>query len=274
MPMSHEPAPTGTPARAPVIEVRGLEMRYRVPGGTLTALEGIDLAAAEAEFVTLVGPSGCGKTTLLRILAGLVPPTAGDVRIGGRPLRGPTRDVGIVFQVPALMAWRNVLDNVLLQIEIRRLGVAQHRDRALELIKLVGLSGFEDRYPYQLSGGMQQRVSICRALIHDPSLLLMDEPFGALDAMTRDDMNVELLRIWSERKKTVLFITHSISEAVFLSDTVVVMTPRPGQIDCIVPVDLPRPRDIGMKDSKHFGELQARVRERIYAGRPAGGGAD
>jgi len=266
VPMSHEPAPAGTPARAPVIEVRGLEMRYRVPGGTLTALEGIGLAAAEGEFVTLVGPSGCGKTTLLRILAGLVPATAGAVRIGGRPLRGPTRDVGIVFQVPALMAWRNVLDNVLLQIEIRRLGVAHYRDRALELIKLVGLSGFEDRYPYQLSGGMQQRVSICRALIHDPSLLLMDEPFGALDALTREHMNLELQRIWLERRKTVLFITHSIPEAVFLSDRVFVMSPRPGRILETLAIPIPRPRNARTMQTPDFVALAGRVREVMQAG--------
>ncbi len=253
------------PPGRPVIEVRHLDMRYRVPGGLLTALEGINLTAAQGEFVTLVGPSGCGKTTLLRILAGLAPPTAGQVRVGGHPLRGPTRDIGIVFQVPALMAWRNVLNNVLLQIEIRRLGVAQYRTRALELIKLVGLSGFEDRYPYQLSGGMQQRVAICRALVHDPPLLLMDEPFGALDALTREQMNLELQRIWLERRKTVLFITHSIPEAVFLSDRVCVMSPRPGKILETLEIRIPRPRDVRTMQTPAFVDLVGHVREVMQA---------
>ena len=240
-------------------------MRYRVPGGFVSALEGINLAAAAGEFVTLVGPSGCGKTTLLRIVAGLVPQTGGEVDVNGRPLRGPTRDIGIVFQVPALMAWRSVLDNILLQIEIRRLDVASYRGRALDLIKLVGLSGFEGRYPYQLSGGMQQRGAICRALIHDPSLLLMDEPFGALDALTREQMNLELQRIWLERRKTVLFITHSIPEAIFLSDRVCVMSPRPGRILETLAVPIPRPRTGATMQRNEFVGLVGRVREVMQA---------
>ena len=250
---------------AAVIAVRHLDMRYRVPGGFVSALEGINLAAAAGEFVTLVGPSGCGKTTLLRIVAGLVPQTGGEVDVNGRPLRGPTRDIGIVFQVPALMAWRSVLDNILLQIEIRRLDVASYRGRALDLIKLVGLSGFEGRYPYQLSGGMQQRVAICRALIHDPSLLLMDEPFGALDALTREQMNLELQRIWLERRKTVLFITHSIPEAIFLSDRVCVMSPRPGRILETLAVPIPRPRTGATMQRNEFVGLVGRVREVMQA---------
>ena len=241
-------------------------MRYRVPGGFVPALQGIHLAASQGEFVTLVGPSGCGKTTLLRIVAGLIAPTSGEVKVSGRSLRGPTRDIGIVFQVPALMAWRSVLDNILLQIEIRRLAVAQYRARALELIKLVGLSGFEDRYPYQLSGGMQQRVSICRALVHDPSLLLMDEPFGALDALTREHMNVELQRIWLERRKTVLFVTHSTTEAVFLADRVLVMTARPGRIGDMLDVDLPRPRTLDVMTTEKFGTYVRRIRGALNAG--------
>ena len=250
---------------AAVIAVHHLDMRYRVPGGFVSALEGINLAAAAGEFVTLVGPSGCGKTTLLRIVAGLVPQTGGEVDVNGRPLRGPTRDIGIVFQVPALMAWRSVLDNILLQIEIRRLDVASYRGRALDLIKLVGLSGFEGRYPYQLSGGMQQRVAICRALIHDPSLLLMDEPFGALDALTREQMNLELQRIWLERRKTVLFITHSIPEAVFLSDRVCIMSPRPGRILETLAVPIPRPRTGATMQRNEFVGLVGRVREVMQA---------
>ena len=260
------PGSPGGPAPRPVIEVRNLAMRYRIPGGFVAALEGIGLAASGGEFVTLVGPSGCGKTTILRIMAGLVAPTAGEVQIGGRPLRGPTSDVGIVFQVPALMAWRSVLDNILLQIEIRRLDVVRYRARARELIKLVGLSGFEDRYPYQLSGGMQQRVSICRALVHDPSLLLMDEPFGALDALTREHMNVELQRIWLDRRKTVLFITHSIPEAVFLSDRVCVMSPRPGRILETLEIPIARPRGARTMQAPGFVGLVGRVREIMQAG--------
>ncbi len=259
------PRTAGSPQGRPVIDVRSLAMRYRVPGGFVSALEGITLAASEGEFVTLVGPSGCGKTTLLRIVAGLIAPTGGEAELNGRPLRGPTRDIGIVFQVPALMAWRSVLGNILLQIEIRRLDVGEYRPRALDLIKLVGLSGFEERYPYQLSGGMQQRVAICRALIHDPSLLLMDEPFGALDALTREQMNRELQRIWLERRKTVLFITHSIPEAVFLSDRVCVMSPRPGRILETLEVAIARPRDAKTMQTPTFVSLVGRVREIMQA---------
>ena len=249
------------PAPAPlVIDVRRLDMRYRVPGGTVVALDGIDVSAAPGEFVTVVGPSGCGKTTLLRILAGLVPRTAGDARINDQPVTGPTADIGIVFQVPALMAWRSVLGNILLQIEIRRLDLARYRQRALDLIKLVGLSGFEDRYPYQLSGGMQQRVSICRALVHDPSLLLMDEPFGALDALTREHMNVELQRIWLETRTTVVFVTHSIPEAIFLADRIVVMTPRPGTVKSEVAVEFPRPRGPDVFKREEFWKLAETLR--------------
>ncbi len=255
------------------IVVRGLTKVYEPrPGDRVPALDGISLGVRREEFVSVVGPSGCGKSTLLKIVAGLILPTAGDVAVNGTPVRGPLPDIGMVFQSPVLLPWKTILNNVLFPIKILGRDVAAHREVALDLLRLAGLADFTHRYPSELSGGMQQRAALCRALVYDPALLLMDEPFGALDAMTRDDMNVELLRIWSERKKTVLFITHSISEAVFLSDTVVVITPRPGRIDCVVPVDLPRPRHIGMKDTTHFGELQARVRERIYAGRPAGGG--
>ena len=263
------------PADGGAIVVRDLEKVYEARAGDrVTALDRISLQVRREEFVSVVGPSGCGKSTLLKIVAGLITPSGGEVAVNGTPVRGPLPDIGMVFQSPVLLPWKTILHNVLFPIKILRRDVAAHRDAAMALLALAGLADSAQRYPSELSGGMQQRAALCRALVHDPALLLMDEPFGALDAMTRDDMNVELLRIWSERKKTVLFITHSISEAVFLSDTVVVMTPRPGRIDCIVPVDLPRPRDIGIKDSKHFGELQARVRERIYAGRPAAGGGD
>jgi NitT/TauT family transport system ATP-binding protein len=258
----------------PLIAVEDVCRIFTGGAKTVTALDHISCEFPAGNFVAIVGPSGCGKSTLLKIVAGLIAPTGGEVAVNGTPVRGPLPDVGMVFQSPVLLPWKTILHNVLFPIKILRRDVAAHRDAAMALLALAGLADSAHRYPNELSGGMQQRAALCRALVHDPALLLMDEPFGALDAMTRDDMNVELLRIWSERKKTVLFITHSISEAVFLSDTVVVMTPRPGRIDCIVPVDLPRPRDIGIKDSKHFGELQARVRERIYAGRPAGGGGD
>ena len=176
----------------------------------------------------MVGPSGCGKTTLLKILAGLMPPSRGDARLRGTPITGPRQDIGVVFQSPVLFPWRTVLDNVLLPIDVQGLPRERHRRAALDLLALVGLEGFERRYPWELSGGMQQRVALTRALVHDPAMLLMDEPFGALDAMTREQMNVELQRIWLERKKTVVFITHSIPEAVFLGDRVLVMSPRAG----------------------------------------------
>jgi len=252
------------------IVVQDLEKVYEARAGDrVTALEAISLRVRREEFVSVVGPSGCGKSTLLKIVAGLIAPSRGEVSVNGTPVRGPLPNVGMVFQSPVLLPWKTILNNVLFPIKILRRDVAAHRETAMGLLRLAGLADAGHRYPSELSGGMQQRAALCRALVHDPGLLLMDEPFGALDAMTRDDMNVELLRIWSERKKTVLFITHSISEAVFLSDTVVVMTPRPGRIDCIIPIDLPRPRGIDVKDSKDFGELQHRVRDRIYAGRPS-----
>src|SRR5262249_14233072 len=224
-------------------EVIGLErvcLFYRSKNAEVHALDGVTLAAAGREFVALLGPSGCGKSTLLKLIAGLIPQSSGVIRVNGRPINGPTPSIGIVFQSPLLMAWRTVLENVLLQIEIRNLRVADYRAAAHDLIRLVGLEGFADAHPHQLSGGMQQRVGLCRALIHDPALLIMDEPFGALDALTREQMNAELQRIWIERRTTVLFITHSIAEAVFLADRVVVMSPRPGRIVGEVAVDLPR----------------------------------
>ncbi len=198
---------------ANVIEYRGLRKVYN-PGADreVIALEEVDLNVGDGEFLTVVGRSGCGKTTLLKLTAGLLSPTEGTVDVSGAPVRGPLTNVGIVFQSPVLLEWRKTLDNVLLQIEARKMNVSDYRDRAMELLNLVGLNGFEDKYSGELSGGMQQRASITRALIHDPPLLLMDEPFGALDAITRDEMNLELLRIWQKTRKTVLFITHSIAE--------------------------------------------------------------
>jgi NitT/TauT family transport system ATP-binding protein len=229
------------------------------------ALDGVDLAARDGEFVAVVGPSGCGKSTLLKLVGGLLRPTSGRVEVDGAAVRGPGGSVGIVFQSPLLMPWRSVLDNILLQIEIRGLRVADYVAPARRLIDLVGLGAFADRKPYELSGGMQQRVGICRALIHDPSLLLMDEPFGALDAMTREQMNAELQRIWMERRKTVLLITHSIGEAVYLADRVLVMGPRPGRIVGEVVVDLPRPRVLEMAESVAFSRLAGAVRRLLNA---------
>ena len=248
---------------ANLIAYREVRKVYNSGGGEVTALGEFSLDVADGEFVTVVGRSGCGKTTLLKLTCGLLAPTSGSVQVAGAAVRGPLTNVGIVFQAPVLLPWRKTLDNVLLQIEARKLDVNGYRKRALELLELTGLKGFEDRYPSELSGGMQQRVSISRALIHNPPLLLMDEPFGALDAITRDEMNLELLRIWSEPKKTVLFITHSIPEAVFLGDRVIVMTPRPGKVAEILNIDLPRPRATVMRDDAKFISYVKRIRERL-----------
>ena len=203
----------------------------------------IDLEVRENEFVTIVGRSGCGKSTPLRILAGLIPASEGVVSIGGEPVTGPRRDVGFVFQRPALLPWRTVLENVLLPVEVAGGDMVAARVEAQSLLEVVGLGGFEKRSPWELSGGMQQRVAMCRALVSNPSVLLMDEPFAALDALTREDLSLELQRIWSEHRKTIVFVTHSIQEAVVLSDRVIVMTPRPGRVAREIAVDTARPRD-------------------------------
>jgi len=249
-------------------EVIGLEcvsLFYRSTNAEVHALDDVTLAAAGREFVALLGPSGCGKSTLLKLIAGLIRQSSGVIRVNGQPINGPTPSIGIVFQSPLLMAWRTVLENVLLQIEIRNLRVADYRAAAHDLIRLVGLEGFADAHPHQLSGGMQQRVGLCRALIHDPDLLIMDEPFGALDAMTRELMNAELQRIWIERRKTVLFITHSISEAVFLADRVLIMSPRPGRIVGEIVVDLPRPRTVATTELPAFVHFMREARRHLNA---------
>jgi NitT/TauT family transport system ATP-binding protein len=242
------------------IEIRGVAKSYYSARGSLRALEPIDLAISEQQFVSLVGPSGCGKSTLLMIVAGLLPPSEGEVRIEARPVHGPHTDLGMVFQRDVLLDWRDALSNVLLQAEMRDQNPRDWEPRARELLALVGLDGMESKFPWELSGGMRQRVAICRALLHDPPLLLMDEPFGALDALTRDQMNLELQRLWSGSKKTVLFVTHSITEAVFLADRVVVLGPRPGQIVESIDVVLPRPRRLAMRESPEFGEYSRRIR--------------
>jgi NitT/TauT family transport system ATP-binding protein len=248
------------------IEVRCLGKRYGGGAEPIVALKDIDFAIPEGEFLSVVGPSGCGKSTLLKILAGLIPATAGEAFLNGTPIDGPRRDIGVVFQSPVLFPWRTVLGNVLLPADVQRLGRAPMEKRAYELLKLVGLDGFERRYPWELSGGMQQRVALVRALIHDPAILLMDEPFGALDAMTREQMNVELQRLWLERKKTVVFITHSTAEAVFLGDRVLVMTPRPGRIGDLFRVDIPRPRALDVMNTEIFGGYVRRIRAVLNAG--------
>jgi len=246
---------------APLIAVSRLEKTYLTRAGSrIRALADVTLDVAAGEFLTIVGPSGCGKTTLLRVLGGLLSASSGSVELLGRRITGPSRNVGMVFQDPVLLPWRTVLENVMLPVAVLRLDRPTHHRRALDLLGLVGLTGFEDKYPHELSGGMRQRVSLARALVHDPALLLMDEPFGALDAMTREAMNLELQRIWRESGKTIAFITHSIPEAAFLGDRVVVMSPRPGRIVDVVPVDLERPRDLDMLGSDAFGSYTRKIR--------------
>jgi NitT/TauT family transport system ATP-binding protein len=251
-----------------VIRLDHVGKTYRTRRGDLVhALEDIDLEVGNAEFVTLVGASGCGKSTLLKLVAGLTPPTRGSIRIRDAIVREPFPDVGFVFQQPVLLPWRSVLDNVLFSVEMLGLDPRQYRKPAEDLLELTGLAGFEAKYPRELSGGMQQRVAICRALLPDPSLLLMDEPFGALDAMTREEMSLELLRIWDERRTTILFVTHSIPEAILLADRVVIMTPRPGRIARVLDVDLPRPRTMELEFDSRFKAASDTVRGLIFAGR-------
>jgi NitT/TauT family transport system ATP-binding protein len=245
----------------PLVSITKLQKRYRTSDGReVQALTDIDLTIDPGSFVTIVGPSGCGKSTLLRILCGILDRTSGGVQIRERNVDGPSREFGIVFQAPVLLPWRTVLANVLVPSEIQGLDIAVVTDRARNLLAMAGLAGFEDRYPGELSGGMQQRVGICRALVHEPTILLMDEPFGALDAMTREVMNLELLRIWREQRITILLVTHSIPEAVFLADKVVVMTPRPGRIAEVIAVDLPRPRTLDMFNTAEFGRYVSTIR--------------
>ncbi len=253
----------GGRAGGPVVGVRveGVSRTFRRGGMETRALDRVDLDIAPGEFVAVLGPSGCGKSTLLKIVAGLLPPSAGQVSIGGRRVDGPHTDLGIVFQSPVLLDWRTILGNVLVQIELRGGDPAAHREEALALLAKVGLGGFENRMPRELSGGMRQRAAIVRALIHDPPLLMFDEPFGALDALTREQMRIDLEKLWLERRQTTLFITHGIAEAVALADRVVVMTPRPGAIDRIVPIDLPRPRDKAVIASPRFAELCEEITE-------------
>ncbi len=231
----------------------------------LEAIRNISVEVGDSEFISVLGPSGCGKSTMLMMIAGIVAPSSGEIVIAGKRVTGPRPDLGVVFQSPVLLPWRTVLDNVLFPIELLRLSRAKYRGRALELLKMTKLEEFADALPRTLSGGMRQRVAICRALIHDPSMLLMDEPFSALDAITRDEMALELLRIWQGNRKTVVFVTHSIREAALLSDRVLVMGQRPATIVEDVRIDLPRPRDIAMTEEEMFNGYVRRLRKCIEA---------
>ena len=256
----------------PLIALSDVSRVFTSGGTTVTALDHVGFEVQAGNFVSIVGPSGCGKSTLLKIVSGLLPPSSGSVTVHGEPVRSPLKNVGMVFQAPVLLKWRSVIGNILLPVEFARLDMPSHTERTRALIKLVGLEGFAEMYPHQLSGGMQQRVSLCRALVTDPQLLLMDEPFGALDAMTRDELDMELLRIWEERKKTVLFVTHSIQEAVFLSDVVFVMSARPGRLLEKIAINLPRPRSMEMMTDQKFGGYALKIRA-LLAARKAPGSA-
>jgi NitT/TauT family transport system ATP-binding protein len=247
------------------IAISGISKTFRRDRAETVALDDVSLDVARGEFISIVGPSGCGKSTLMRIVAGLVPPTRGGVVVFGEPVAAPVTQVGIVFQSPILLDWRDVLSNVLFQVEIRGLSGAAYRERAMRLLDQVGLADFADRYPHELSGGMRQRTAIARALLHEPPLLLMDEPFGALDALTREQMRVDLEALWLASRKTVLFITHSIDEAVLLSDRVVVMSPRPGRVDRILDVDMPRPRGLAARRAPRFAALAEEITELFLA---------
>jgi len=248
------------------ITVNGVSMRFAVKEGELLALDGLQLRVESSQFVALIGLSGCGKSTLLKLVAGLLRPSAGDIRIAEEPVRGPRTDVGMMFQTPVLLPWKSVLDNVMVQAVVRRLPRDEYDARARALLRQVGLAGYENRYVFQLSGGMQQRVAFCRAVLHHPTVLLMDEPFGALDALTREQMAFELQSMWATTPaQTVLFVTHSIPEAVLLADRVAVFSPRPGRIVDVVDVPLPRPRTPEVMSEQEFSHLTARLRSMVFA---------
>ena len=268
--MTEQPADSTNPAMAvgasrPVVEVAGVSKTFGTGTGAVTAIEGIDLTIGEGEFVSLIGPSGCGKSTLLRLIGDLTVPTAGLVLVNGKPARQGRldRDYGMVFQAPVLMDWRTIRANIELPLEIMGYSKEDRSRRSTALLRLVELDGFGERHPWQLSGGMQQRVAIARALAFDPKLLLMDEPFGALDEMTRERMNLELMGIWNRTKTTVVFVTHSIPEAVFLSTRVVVMSARPGRVSKVVEIDLAQPRTADTRETERYFELVTEVREAL-----------
>lgn len=244
----------------PFISLRDVRKVYRTRDVEFEAISNVTMEISEGELISLVGPSGCGKSTLLRILAGLITHDEGHVSIGNAETPfDPTKDIGMVFQQPLLLKWRRILENVMLPAEILGLPTKESKDRARDLLNMVGLEGFEDKYPYELSGGMQQRAAIARALVHDPKLILMDEPFGALDALTREKMNLELLDIWQKSQKTILFVTHGIQEAVFLGTHVAVMSASPARMADYFSVELPHPRGLDIKTHKKFGEYTRRI---------------
>jgi NitT/TauT family transport system ATP-binding protein len=251
-------------SREPILRADHISVVFDSPQRRLGALSDVSFNVFQGEFVCFLGPSGCGKSTLLRVLSGLLRPTVGQAYLWGEAIDGPSANVGLVFQEPNLMPWRSALDNITLPLEIHGVHRPVARQRAIDLIELVGLEGFERSYPHELSGGMAQRVAIARALIYDPEILLLDEPFGALDALTRERMNLELLRIWSARNKTVVMVTHNIQEAILLSDRVMVMTSRPGRVIADLPVSLSRPRSPDIAYSDAYVELARRVREAIH----------
>ncbi len=248
-----------------MISISNLEKIYETPTSSVHAISDVSFDVKAGEFVSVLGPSGCGKSTLMMIAAGLRKKTGGVVQVNGRDVEGPMDDIGVVFQRDVLLDWANVLDNVMFQIEARKLPTKEYLPAAKRLLDSVGLADFHKARPYELSGGMRQRVSICRALVHDPQLLLMDEPFGALDALTREQMMLDLQSVWLQSKKTVLFITHSIQEAVFLSDRVIVMSPRPGTIDLDLRIDLPRPRSLHIMETPGFNAYMREIRETFEA---------
>ena len=242
------------------ISGRNVNLTFRPPNrGPVRALSNFDIDIGEGEFLSIVGPSGCGKSTFLNVLLGLVKPDSGDIRMGGKPIAGPGSDRAMVFQDFGLLPWRTVQANVELGLELKGMAADARRKVSQPLIEMIGLAGFEGHFPHELSGGMKQRVGLARALATDPNLLLMDEPFAALNAQTRDIMQVELLRIWQTAKKTVLFVTHQIEEAIYLSDRVMVMTKRPGRAKKIFPIELPRPRDYEMRVTPAFNELKLEI---------------
>lgn len=256
-----------TDQAVPLLSVRDIEKRFRTKSGDeVHALRSVSVDLTDGEFVSVLGPSGCGKTTLLKILAGIAPPSNGTLLLRNAPITGPQAGMGVVFQSSVLLPWWTVLENVLLPIRVLKRDLAQHREKARELLAMVGLHGFESSYPGELSGGMQQRAAIVRGLIHDPGILLMDEPFGALDAMTRERMNVELQSIWMSTGKTVFFITHSVSEAVFLSDRVLMMSKRPGTLIEDIKVPFPRPRNVDLMSTAEFGNLTRHLRHTLGSG--------
>ena len=258
--MERTPAPVAAAGSGPLLSAQHIRLEYRSKKSTTLAIEDLSMDIGRGDFVSVLGPSGCGKSTLIKLFSGLLAPTAGQIQLNGTPVTRPRGDVGIVFQTPTLLPWKNVLDNVLVPVRAQGKDSPEQVAKAHELLRLIGLERFAKSFPSELSGGMQQRVGIARGLMHDPDLLLMDEPFSALDTMTRDHMSLELQRIWMATRKSVLFITHSIPEAVFLSDRIIVMSARPGRITREIAVDLPRPRSLATLQEPRFHQLCAELR--------------